>query len=191
MGEGDDTPERFASALRRISEAAHQRRAEGNRAFAGALARWTVDGTAAELPSAEVIAVEAVLGDVVVPLAKHAPVLLVVLDGCGLAPFLELADQFAQFGLKEIGQERSSPRRARRAADGHRSITHVAAVRASSASVPQRTRSESCRSTPKISKLGGRPADGRPPPSGPGQRSRARACRPPSARRSGRPAPAW
>ena len=104
VGEGDDTPPRFAAALRRISEAAHQRRAEGNRAFAEALARWTTDGTAAELPSSELVAVEAVLGDVVAPLAKDVPTLLVVLDGCGLAPFLELADQFAQFGLKEIGR---------------------------------------------------------------------------------------
>jgi hypothetical protein len=105
VGEGDDTPDRFASVLLRISEAAHQRRAVGNQAFAEALARWSVDGTAAELPSSEVVAVEAVLGDVVAPLARQLPTLLVVLDGCGLAPFLELADQFAQFGLKEIGRD--------------------------------------------------------------------------------------
>lgn len=104
VGEGDDTPARFAEALRRISEAAHQRRADGNRSFAEALARWTTDGTASELPAADMLAVEAVLGDLVAPLAKRAPVLLVVLDGGGLAPFLELADQFALYGLKEIGQ---------------------------------------------------------------------------------------
>ncbi|MGY6502461.1 MAG: BREX-2 system phosphatase PglZ [Acidimicrobiales bacterium] len=104
VGEGDDTPQRFAAALQRISEAAHRRRADGNRAFADALARWTTDGTAAELPTGEVLAVESVLGDLVAPLAQQVPVLLVVLDGCGLAPFLELADQFAQFGLKEIGR---------------------------------------------------------------------------------------
>ncbi|MEZ5252541.1 MAG: BREX-2 system phosphatase PglZ [Microthrixaceae bacterium] len=102
VGEGDDTPPRFADALKRISAAAHQRRADGNRAFAEALARWSVDGTAAELPATEVVAVEAVLGQVIAPLANHAAILLIVLDGCGLAPFLELADQFAQFGLKEI-----------------------------------------------------------------------------------------
>lgn len=105
VGEGDDTPARFAAVLRRISEVAHQRRAGGNRAFAEALARWSIDGTAAELPATEVVAVEAVLDDVVAPLAKDLPTLLVVLDGCGLAPFLELADQFAQFGLKEIGRD--------------------------------------------------------------------------------------
>ncbi len=104
VGEGDDTPPRFATVLRRISEAAHQRRADGNRAFAQALARWTADGTASELPSTEVLAVEAVLGEVVAPLSKELPTLLVVLDGCGVAPFLELADQFGQFGLKEIGR---------------------------------------------------------------------------------------
>lgn len=104
VGEGDDSPQRFAEVLQRISEAAHQRRADGNRAFAGALARWTTDGTASELPPTDIVAVESVLADLVAPLAKKAPVLLVVLDGCGLAPFLELGDQFAQFGLKEIGQ---------------------------------------------------------------------------------------
>ncbi len=104
VGEGDDTPQRFADVLRKISAAAHERRSLGNRAFADALSRWTTDGTAAELPAERTVAVEAVLGDVVAPLAKQSPVLLVVLDGCGLAPFLELADQFAQFGLKEIGR---------------------------------------------------------------------------------------
>jgi hypothetical protein len=105
VGEGDDTPPRFAAVLQRISEAAHQRRADGNRAFAEALARWSIDGTAAELGSTNVVAVESVLADKVAPLAKQVPVLLVVLDGCGLAPYLELAGQFAQFGLKEIGRK--------------------------------------------------------------------------------------
>lgn len=104
VGEGDDTPQRFASALQRISETAHQRRATGNKAFAQALSRWTVDGTAGELPPEQMLAVESVLGEVVAPLAKEVPVLFVVLDGCGLGPFVELVDQFPQFGLKEIGR---------------------------------------------------------------------------------------
>jgi hypothetical protein len=104
VGEGDDSPPRFAAVLQRISQAAHEQRAAGNLAFAEALARWTTDGTAAELKGSSLVAVEAVLGDVVAPLAAQQPVLLLVLDGCGLAPFLEFCDQFRQFGLQEIGK---------------------------------------------------------------------------------------
>lgn len=105
VGEGDDSPPSFAAVMRRISRAAHQRRADGNRAFAAALSRWTTDGTAAELTGSGLVAVEAVLGDVVAPLAAQQPALFLVLDGCGLAPFLEFADQFRQFGLQEIGKK--------------------------------------------------------------------------------------
>lgn len=104
VGEGDDSPPNFAAVMRRIGETAHQRRADGNRAFAAALARWTTDGTAAELTGGSLVAVEAVLGDVVAPLAAQQPVLFLVLDGCGLAPFLEFAEQFRQFGLHEVGK---------------------------------------------------------------------------------------
>ena len=103
VGEGDDSPPLFAGVLQRISQEAHARRAEGNHAFASALARWTTDGTAAELVGSAVVAVEAVLSAVVAPLAAAQPVLLLVLDGCGLAQFLEFADQFRTYGLREVG----------------------------------------------------------------------------------------
>jgi len=102
VGQGDDTPPQFAAVLRRIGEAAYERRADGNRAFADALARFTVDGTAGELTGPPAVAIESVLGEVA-GLAALQPTLLVVLDGCGLAPFLEFADQFRQFGFREIG----------------------------------------------------------------------------------------
>lgn len=157
VGEGDDTPPRFASVLQRISETAHQRRSQGNHAFAAALSRWTNDGTGAELPSAQVMAVESVLGDLVAPLAKQVPVLFVVLDGCGLAPFLELADQFPQFGLREIG--RDDRRRVALAAlptvtEASRTSLMSGRLRIGAAADEKRELPEQ----PKISKLDGPPA---------------------------------
>lgn len=102
VGEGDNSPEPFAAALRRVAEAAHGRRSDGNHGFAVALARFTGDGTDTELADTDVICVEDVLERVVVPLAKKNPTLLVVLDGCSLPAFLELADQFRTIGLQEI-----------------------------------------------------------------------------------------
>lgn len=104
VAEGDDTPESFARALRSISEAAHAARALGNESFAGTLARWSAEGTAAELTGTPVVAVERILADVVAPLAGAQPVLLVVLDGCGVPQFLEFAEQFRSLGLREIGR---------------------------------------------------------------------------------------
>lgn len=104
VGEGDDSPAAFAATLRRVSDAAHRCRADGNRAFAATLARWSTDGTAAELAGSGVVALESVLADVVAPLAHALPTLLIVLDGCGLPHFLEFADQFRRFGLDEIGR---------------------------------------------------------------------------------------
>ena len=103
VGEGDNTPPSFADALRRTSEAAHTARAAGNRRFAETLATWSTHGTAGDLTGDRVVAVEAILDDVVAPLAKHAPVLLVVLDGCGLPQFVELRNQFRPLGLDEVG----------------------------------------------------------------------------------------
>lgn len=104
VGEGDNTPPAFADALRRISEVAHRTRAEGNRRFADALAGWSKHGTARDLDGDDrLLAIEAVLDDVVAPLAKQAPVLLVVLDGCGLAQLFEMLPQFRSLGLDEIG----------------------------------------------------------------------------------------
>lgn len=104
VGEGDDTPEPFRQALHRIAVAAHERRATGNRSFGQALAQWTTYGTPSDLAGTGVHVVESILDEVVGPLAKQQPVLLVVLDGCGLPAFLELADQFRQLGLTELGK---------------------------------------------------------------------------------------
>lgn len=104
VGEGDDGPPEFAAVLRRISEQAHDARAIGNRAFADALARWSTDGTANEMIGSRVVPVERVLDELIAPIAAQQPVLLVVLDGCGLPAFYELADQMRSLGLHELGQ---------------------------------------------------------------------------------------
>lgn len=102
--EGDDSPPELAAVLARIAEAAYQRRRAGNQRFAAALAQWSEHGTAADVPGGSLVAVEAILEQVAVPLAAAERALLVVLDGCGLAPFLELVRQFPSLGFAEIGR---------------------------------------------------------------------------------------
>ena len=102
--EGDDSPAELAAVLGRISEAAYDKRRAGNERFARALASWSEHGTADELPDGPVVAVESVLAAVAAPLAKAERALLVVLDGCGVAQFLEFAEQFRHLGFSEIGR---------------------------------------------------------------------------------------
>jgi hypothetical protein len=102
--EGDDSPASLTAVLTRISDAAYEQRRVGNQRFGRALAAWSEHGTASDLPDAPVVAVEAVLADVAVPLATAERALLVVLDGCGLPQFLEFVGQFRTLGFTEIGR---------------------------------------------------------------------------------------
>jgi hypothetical protein len=102
--EGDDGPPELAAVLSRVAEAAYERRRAGNLRFAAALAQWSGHGTATDVPGESLVAVEALLEQVAVPLAAAERALLVVLDGCGLAPFLELVAQFPSLGFAEIGR---------------------------------------------------------------------------------------
>lgn len=104
VGEGDTGPAAYAEVLQRLSKTAHDTRAEGNRRYAETMAGWSRHGTAEQLDDQRVVAVESILADVVAPLAKQHPVLLVVLDGCGLPQFAELLPQFRALGLAEIGR---------------------------------------------------------------------------------------
>jgi hypothetical protein len=155
VGEGDDSPPLYASVLQRISQEAHARRAEGNRAFASALARWTTDGTAAELTGSSVVAVEAVLSDVVAPLAAAQPILLLVLDGCGLAQFLEFADQFRTYGLQEVG--RSGKRRLALAALP--TVTEASRTSLLSGALAVGTKQDESRALPKVPAIAKLPGD--------------------------------
>ena len=102
--EGDDGPPELAAVLSRVAEAAYESRRAGNQRFAAALAHWSEHGTAADTPTDLLVAVEVVLERIAVPLAGAERALLVVLDGCGLAPFLELVAQFPSLGFAEIGR---------------------------------------------------------------------------------------
>ncbi len=73
-------------------------REDDNRRFGELLANWAVTGS----HDTSVIPVEKVLERVVAPLAKAHPVLLVVVDGMGMAVFRELQPDLVRRGWVEI-----------------------------------------------------------------------------------------
>lgn len=82
-----------AAALRKVIEAAAARRAVGDRRFAAALA---------DSPTPAVPTVENLLPDIVIPLAKHEPTLLVVADGLSLAAANDLVAALQRDGWTEV-----------------------------------------------------------------------------------------
>lgn len=98
----------LATAYRELHAAVTARREAGNERFARALVEW--GGHA--LPASGILPVERVLSDVVAPLAKKEPVLLLVLDGMSQAVFLQLlADASERHGWFELGAEGVGRRR--------------------------------------------------------------------------------
>ena len=87
----------LASALNDLSTKVRVAREQENLAFAKHFASWN------EAPSIEpnVVPIERVLNDMVVPAARQAPVLLLVLDGMGFASFRQLQQQFRDHGWEE------------------------------------------------------------------------------------------
>jgi hypothetical protein len=77
---GDGIPA-VAAAYARLSELAEIRREEENRAFADLLRDWNAGDASGE----DALPIERVLDNIVAPLAAHAPVLLLVLDGLSFA----------------------------------------------------------------------------------------------------------
>lgn len=101
-----DTDPLVGATYRRVLDAVVARQREENRRFAQRLAVWT----AAPAPPGTgvhdgVVAVEDVAGAVVAPLASTTPLLFVVLDGCGLPSFAELAPQLTEAGYREVARE--------------------------------------------------------------------------------------
>lgn len=97
-------PEPLASTLMRLEEAIRKRREGQSRAFASGLAAWS------ETPSDKgVLPIECVIDQVVLPLAEVRPVLLLVLDGMGLAVFHELLADIETHGWIDLAPE-SDPR---------------------------------------------------------------------------------
>src|SRR5699024_3108940 len=84
-----------AAALRAVIDAALARRTQDDRTFAAALA---------DAPTPPVAVVEAVLPERVVPIAKHAPSLLIVVDALSLAATNDLVAAAAQDGWIEVSK---------------------------------------------------------------------------------------
>lgn len=92
--------EPLGSALVRLADAIRTRRETQSRSFAIGLAAWS------ETPSGkDVLPIEHVIDRVVVPLAEVRPVLLLVLDGMGLAVFHELLADIETHGWIDLAPE--------------------------------------------------------------------------------------
>ena len=106
------------------------RREDGNRAFAEILREWNATGAQGDTP----MPVERLLGGLVAPLAREAPILLLVLDGLSFAVWRVLAQTIGRFGWSELVQAPATSRLARRCgglAYGDGSITREPALRGS------------------------------------------------------------
>src|SRR5262249_48844339 len=68
------------------------------------LATWTATPGGAALDRAAFVPVEEIAATTVAPIGSVAPVLLIVLDGCGLPTFVELAEQFDTEGFRELAR---------------------------------------------------------------------------------------
>lgn len=97
---GSAPGEPLASALARFGDVIRTRREAQSRAFATGLAAWS------ETPSSrDVLPVERILDQLVVPLAEVRPVLLLVLDGMGLAVFHELLADIETHGWIDLAPQ--------------------------------------------------------------------------------------
>jgi hypothetical protein len=112
----DDTA--LSAALRTIFGAAVARRDREERAFAQRLADITASDTGSDdslgtLDGESIWRLESVLKSLVLPMAKHTPVLLVVMDGMSSGASNEIvADVTGELGWVEAGTRRGSTRRA-------------------------------------------------------------------------------
>jgi PglZ domain len=95
-GDGQDDPV-VADAYRALYQAVTARRARHDRRFGELLAAHT----AADARPGSMLHVEAVLDEVILPLARQTPVLLVVVDGMSVAVAAEVADGAAADGWVE------------------------------------------------------------------------------------------
>ncbi|MCT2580892.1 BREX-2 system phosphatase PglZ [Mesorhizobium sp. P16.1] len=94
---GDPLPN-LAAAYTRLRDAVTERREAENRSFAQSLREWNSDGSQGDKP----IPVERILTRIVAPLAREAPILLLVLDGLSLAVWRALAETIGRLGWTEL-----------------------------------------------------------------------------------------
>lgn len=102
---GDLDPE-VGEVYRRVLQAVARHRDVENRRFAELLSGWTATpSSGSELGAEGLVAVEDVAGRILAPfVAGGYGVLFVVLDGCGLPSFVELAPQFGGAGYREVNR---------------------------------------------------------------------------------------
>jgi hypothetical protein len=102
---GDGVPA-VAATYARLCELAGIRREEENSAFANLLRDWNAGGAGGE----EALPIERALESIVAPLAAHAPVLLLVLDGLSFAVARPLVADIGRQGWTELSPAgRASP----------------------------------------------------------------------------------
>ncbi|HUP68596.1 MAG TPA: BREX-2 system phosphatase PglZ [Acidimicrobiales bacterium] len=107
-----DRDTRVGAAYKRLLDAVAARRRVENQRFAQLLATWTMAPASADVRAAAgVVPVEDVAATVLAPLGSSSPVLFVVLDGCGLPSFIELAPQLSEVGYREVVPTSGSARR--------------------------------------------------------------------------------
>ena len=94
---GDSLPD-VSAAYARLAAAARARREEENHAFADLLHEWTLRGAAGDQP----LPIEKALGEIVAPIAREAPVLLLVLDGLSFTIWYNLAETAGRLGWIEL-----------------------------------------------------------------------------------------
>jgi hypothetical protein len=93
-----DAIHEVSAAYTRLREVATARREQENRAFAECVQRWILDGARGTDP----VPVELLLETVVAPLARHAHILLLVLDGLSFPVWRVLAETIPRLGWKEF-----------------------------------------------------------------------------------------
>jgi hypothetical protein len=101
LGHGE-TVSPLADAYARLIEQLDAERADRDRAFAKSLAGWT---TVAPTSSEALLPVEQVLAEVVAPVARRAPVLLLVLDGLSYPESTRLFSDLRRAGWTEQGPD--------------------------------------------------------------------------------------
>jgi len=96
---GDELSD-VAAAYGVILEAAEARREAQNRSFAELVREWTAAGS----PGTNPLPIERVLDAIVAPLARAAPVMLLVLDGLSFAVYWEIAETLARQGWAALAR---------------------------------------------------------------------------------------
>jgi len=102
---GGEPVRELSEAYTRIVARVVEVRERQNRRFAQLLRDWVAAGAT----GGDVVPVERILDEVVAPLAEHAPVLVMVIDGMSYAVFRELVEDITRQDWIELRREDRSP----------------------------------------------------------------------------------